>query len=62
MTRTKPHPIGNRLLVPAIEQTERDQQQRKTQTQGEGRQQSTSRIAPQIAPANFHQPENACHC
>ena len=27
MSRTKPHPVGNRLLVAAIEQTQRDQQQ-----------------------------------
>ena len=33
MSWTKPHAVGNRLLVPAIEQTQRDQQQRETQTQ-----------------------------
>ena len=39
MPRTEPHPVGNRLLVAAIEQTQRDQQQRETQTQRQGSQQ-----------------------
>ena len=36
MARSKPHSVRNRLFVAAIEQTQRDQQQRQPETQGQG--------------------------
>jgi hypothetical protein len=55
------HSVTNHFLVEAIEQAQRDQQQGKTQTQGQRSQQGTSGIAPEIAPPDFHQKENTRH-
>ena len=57
----KSHRVPNHLLVAAIEQAQRNQQQGQTQTQGQRRQQGPAGIAPEIAPPDLHQQENTHH-
>ena len=58
---TQPHSIGDCLFMPTIEQTQRYKQQGKTQAEGQGGQQRTARIAPQVAPTEFREKKETCH-
>ena len=61
MPGAESHTVANHLLVAAIEQAQRDQQQGQTQAKGQRRQQGSAGIAPEIAPPDLHQQENTHH-